>query len=306
MNFKQKVIYFLSMAALPLFGCQKEPAPETPHTDSVETNFHDGRYEKTIDFSWEYFVIGPHYDHVQFYVNDPMCVSLQIVPDSTDQSVKWSSWKNPNQWIDIANRFEDIKNNSQEKAKFGGVIYVAQITDDASSVLPGMDKWTANHFKELGFTIKEAQGKAKNNFATMPKETPQAMPSKKQRDGNYEITYGHNHFRAGPCEDHVACRAAQYSAVTIIPDSTLWSVVEQCGSLGREDWDYIAAQFKRYQDQYSVIFKGNLYPFPGRMSPEAQTIFKKLGLNIIETQGAKSAPAMPWNQAQEMLRNKQR
>ena len=113
------------MAALPLFGCQKEPAPETPHTGSVETNFHDGRYEKTIDFSWEYFVIGPHYDHVQFYVNDPMCVSLQIVPDSTDQSVKWSSWKNPNQWIDIANRFEDIKNNSQEKAKFGGVIYVA-------------------------------------------------------------------------------------------------------------------------------------------------------------------------------------
>ncbi len=324
MKIGQKVIYWLSLAALPMgaYGCKKVPLPEndeytnTPDTTiNIQPNQPDlpptnepnlnSKFNDTLRFSWFYDWTGPLNDHVKSYTDVGNWVV--IMPDTTEQSIKGSTWILNNQWPGIYNRFMNfVAGDPYGRVKLDGVIYVSQINDNLPGNVMGMDRNVANLFEALGITIKvrNAPGKSTQNTVMTYKTKPQNMLQ--SENTGYTIGWGFNHHFAGPSEDHIARRTAQYGGTHLVPDSTLWSKVQQ-GQFGKNDWDYIASQFTKYQNEYGATFEGNLYPFIGRMSPETKTIFQQLGFRVIETiEKRDNRPTMPWNQAQQMLQNKSR
>ncbi|MBQ1928088.1 MAG: hypothetical protein II179_03415 [Alphaproteobacteria bacterium] len=327
MNIRQKAMYLLSLAALPLgaYGCKKAPFPENdgynnnpdttintqpnqPNLPSINEPNTDSNFNDTLRFSWLYDWTGPLNDHVKSYTD--VGDFVVIVPDTTEQSIKGSCERLVGQWPDIYNRFMNFVAESAGHVKLSGVIYVPQIGDNLSNNVMGMDRNIADLFETLGITIKVKNAAGKTNN---PKEnTNEKMPLNtvsnmfKSKNTGYTIGWGFNHHFAGPCKDHVARRTTQYGGTHLVPDSTLWSKVQQ-GQFGKDDWDYIASQFTKYQNEYGATFEGNLYPFVGRMSPETKQNLENLGFHVIETvEKNDNRPAMPWNQAQQMLQNKSR
>ncbi len=325
MELKTKALYFLSMLTLPLFGCQKEPLPENdgynhnsdttitiqpnhpdlppthePNTDSIFEN------ADTLRFSWgdDWY---PHPDYVKSFTD--VGAYVVIVPDTTEQSIKGSCERLVGQWPDIYNRFMNFIAENAGHVKLSGRIYVPQIAYNLSNNVMGMDITVADLFETLGITVKvkNAAGKPKKTKDKPREQLPRNIAQNMMQSENmgYKIEWGFNHHLA-PCEDHIRRRTAQYGGTHLVPDSTFWSKVQQ-GQFGKNDWDYIASQFTKYQNEYGATFEGNLYPFVGRMNPETKTIFQQLGFHVIEMiEKNDNRLAMPWNQAQQMLQNKSR
>lgn len=324
MKLKTKALYFLSMLTLPLFGCQKEPLPENDgynHNSDTTINIQpnhpvlpstnepdpNSNFTDTLRFSWgdDWY---PHPDYVKSFTD--VGAYVVIVPDTTEQSIKGSCERLVGQWPDIYNRFMNFIAENAGHVKLGGRIYVPQIAYNLSNNVMGMDITVADLFETLGITVKvkNAAGKPKKTKEKPREQLPRNIAKNMMQSENtgYKIEWGFNHHFAGPCEDHIARRTAQCGGTHLVPDSTFWSKLQQ-GQFGKNDWDYIASQFTKYQNEYGATFEGNLYPFVGRMSPETKTIFQQLGFHVIEMiEINDNQPAMPRNQAQQMLQNKSR
>ena len=324
MKLKTKALYFLSMLTLPLFGCQKEPLPENDgynHNSDTTINIQpnhpvlpstnepdpNSNFTDTLRFSWgdDWY---PHPDYVKSFTD--VGAYVVIVPDTTEQSIKGSCERLVGQWPDIYNRFMNFIAENAGHVKLGGRIYVPQIAYNLSNNVMGMDITVADLFETLGITVKvkNAAGKPKKTKEKPREQLPRNIAKNMLQSENtgYKIEWGFNHHFAGPCEDHIARRTAQCGGTHLVPDSTFWSKLQQ-GQFGKNDWDYIASQFTKYQNEYGAPFEGNLYPFVGRMSPETKTIFQQLGFHVIEMiEINDNQPAMPRNQAQQMLQNKSR
>ena len=326
MELKTKALYFLSMLTLPLFGCQKEPLPENdgynnnpdttiniqpnhpilpptnePNTDSIFEN------ADTLRFSWFYDWTGPLDDYVKSFTD--VGDRVIIVPDTTEQSIKGSCERLVCQWPSTYNRFMNFVTENPYMVKISGVIYVPIVGDNLLNENFGMDKNTANLFKQLGITVmaKNTVGKSikpqETTNEVMPRNTAQNMV---QSETGYTIEFGFDRHLGGPSEDHIRRRTAQYGTTHVIPDSTLWSKLQQ-GQFSKDDWNLLAAKFMKFQNEYGTTFEGNLYPRLGWMGPKAKTIFENLGFHVVEMiEKNDNRPAMPWNQAQQMLQNKSR
>jgi len=325
MSFKRKIIYFLSMSTLPLFGCQKEPmSPENNDNNNPDTTEivspnqpdlpagpavnMDSIFANadTLWFSWFYDWVGPLDDYVKSFTD--VGDRVVIVPETTEQSIKGSCERVAGQWPDIYNRFMNFVAESAGHVKLSGCIYVQQIADNLSNNVMGMDRNNADLFKELGIEVKvkNVSGKSTQNPVMTPKIIPQnTMPNMLQSETGYTIEFEFWRHLAGPSDDNIARRAAQYGSTHVVPDSTFWSQVQQ-QQFSKEHWDLLAAKFMKFQKEYGTTFTGTLYPRLGWMSPEAKTTFENLGFHVIEMvkEYNHDGSAMPWNQASKMVRNR--
>lgn len=308
-----KNIFYIPFVMMSISAaCQKQPFPQENSTEIVP-------YDITIPWSWDSCRVGPHGDHVRYYLDAPECMSLRLVPDSVDHASVWrSSCEVPELWERVADTLEAFHQYAPGKLTFdGGVIYVEKIVSDdvpSPTLTRGIYPRTVERFKRLGIKIKTNQDD-NTKPASGKKLTPKAGRAKNAKNtGHYtkRVTWGWNDFRYGPVANHVKLYAydANCDSVTFVPDSSVYSVVATCGELLKEDWANIANAFSEYK-QYNpekIKFAGNIYYSTGNMRPETKAIFERLGFKVIERSGLYDLPknTIPWNQANKMLQNKSR
>ena len=306
---KVRAVNALLLLMMPvLMSCKKQPFPEEPHdnttteTPSVDSTWTGGHnangtepglsYDGKIEFSWEYFLIGPHYDHILSYTDDPMCSSVRVMSDTTGQSGKCSSRLSPEWWNMVADWWEFYQQQTDGKVMYDGIIRAAEISNSVKWC--GMRQETAARFANMGVTIADTLGNVvpgvKNAKKAMPWNTAQKMVAN-DRYNDKTITWGFNYFPGALCEDHImrAINNPDNVSVTLTPDSSDYSVMAAL-QLSAEDWDRIAQIFLKCNNNdmnHKLKFRGTINYFPNRMSPETKHIFETLGYQVVETTDAK-------------------
>ena len=281
--------YILSFAMLPFVACKKQPLPE----EFSETE----PYDKTIVCNWDSCRVLIHWDLVNYYLLDDACMSLHLVPDSTDRfSVFASTTEIPELWERVADTIEAIKQRSQGKVTFDdAVINVRQIVSTNAPVgTLGIWESTAERFKRQGFKIKPMQGhNAKSTNTPDPtswkKLSPKALGDKGIKANNHYtkcVEWGWNDCPFGPTEAHfkVYISDPKCDSVTFVPDSSIYSIIASVGRLRCNDWANIANAFYRYSQLVpgKIRFAGKIWYYAGEMDPETRRIFEKLNFTVIE------------------------